>query len=87
VLPLRATDGSSLALIGPGALQTFAIVTGEEPSYGRAGRQIGAWQALRAQGVKGVQLAVGDDMTGEPIPKHAFASLARSDEHGQASFP
>jgi beta-glucosidase len=87
VLPLRATDGSSLALIGPGALQTFAIVTGQEQSYGRAGRQIGAWQALRAQGVKRVQLAVGDDMTGEPIPKQAFASLARSNEHGPASFP
>ncbi|HTD72139.1 MAG TPA: glycoside hydrolase family 3 C-terminal domain-containing protein [Steroidobacteraceae bacterium] len=87
VLPIRATDASSLALIGPGALQTFAIVTGQEQSYGQAERQIGAWQALRARGVKRVQVAVGDDMTGEPIPKQAFASLARSDEHGQASFP
>jgi beta-glucosidase len=85
VLPLRATDMASLALIGPGALQTFAVVNGQEQSYGRAGRQIGVWQALRAQGVKGVQLAVADDMTGEPIPKEAFARLARLGEHGQAS--
>ena len=87
VLPLRATDSSSLALIGPGALQTFAIVDGQEQSYGHAGRQIGAWQALRAQGLKGVQLAVADDMTGEPIPNQAFAALARTDEHGQANIP
>ncbi|HZE43703.1 MAG TPA: glycoside hydrolase family 3 C-terminal domain-containing protein [Steroidobacteraceae bacterium] len=85
VLPLRATDMASLALIGPGALQTFAVVNGQEQSYGRAGRQIGAWQALRAQGVKGVQLAVADDMTGEPIPKQAFARLARLGELGQAT--
>jgi beta-glucosidase len=88
VLPLRATDRSSLALIGPGALQTFAIVTGQEQSYGRADRQIGAWQALRAQGGgKGVQFAVADDMTGEPIPKQALVRLTRSSEHGQASVP
>jgi beta-glucosidase len=95
VLPLRAIDKSSLALIGPGALQTFAIVNGQEQSYGRAGRQIGAWQALRAQrsgkGVqrsgRGVQLAVADDMTGEPIPKQAFAHLTRAGEHGQAGVP
>jgi beta-glucosidase len=88
VLPLRATDMASLALIGPGALQTFAIVTGQEQSYGRAERQIGAWQALRAQGGgEGVQFAVADDMTGEPIPKQAFARLTRSSERGQASVP
>jgi beta-glucosidase len=88
VLPLRAADLSSLALIGPGALQTFAIVNGEEQSYGRAARQIGAWQALRAAGLgKGVNLAVADDMTGEPIPKRVLAPLMRSDEHGQASVP
>jgi hypothetical protein len=35
VLPLQRADLDSLALIGPGALQTFAIVTGMEQSYGR----------------------------------------------------
>ena len=85
VLPLRAADMASLALIGPGALQTFAIVDGQEQSYGRAGRQIGAWQALRDQGRgKGVQLAVADDMTGEAIPKEAFARLTRAGDHGSA---
>jgi beta-glucosidase len=88
VLPLRASDMASLALIGPGALQTFAIVNGQEQSYGRAERQIGAWQALRAQGGgEGVQFAVADDMTGEPIPKQTFARLTRSSERGQASVP
>ena len=88
VLPLRAADMASLALIGPGALQTFAIVDGQEQSYGRAARQVGAWQALRAQGGgKGVRLAVADDMTGEPIPKHTFARLTRSAEHGPVAGP
>ena len=88
VLPLRAADLASLALIGPGALQTFAIVDGQEQSYGRGGRQIGAWQALRAQGLgKGVQLAVADDMTGEPIPQQAFTRLTRSGEHGPQPVP
>ena len=85
ILPLGAGDLSSLALIGPGALQTFAIVVGDEQSYGRAVRQIGAWQALRSQGVRGVQAAVADDMTGEPIPADAFAHLARTDQPGQAT--
>jgi beta-glucosidase len=88
VLPLRTTDLSSLALIGPGALQTFAIVTGQEQSYGRAGRQIGAWEALRKQGRgKGMRLAVADDMTGEPIPHQSFARLVRSGEPGQHGVP
>jgi beta-glucosidase len=47
VLPLKRADLDSLALIGPGALQTFAIVTGMEQSYGRSVREVGAWQALR----------------------------------------
>ena len=88
VLPLRAADMASLALIGPGALQTFAIVDGQEQSYGLAGRQLGVWQALRSQGRgKGVQLAVADDMTGESIPKMAFARLTRSGEQGAPAIP
>src|SRR6202051_673163 len=49
VLPLHPADLASLVLIGPGALQTFAIVAGQEQSYGRAERQIGVWQALRTR--------------------------------------
>jgi len=74
VLPLRPADLASLAMIGPGALQTFAVVTGQEQSYGRAARQIGAWEVLRSRaGSEGVRLAVADDMTGAPIPKQTFA--------------
>lgn len=86
ILPLGAADLSSLALIGPGALQSFAMVAGDEQSYGRAARQIGAWQALRAQGARDVQVAVADDMTGEPIPTDAFARLTRVSQPGQAAL-
>jgi beta-glucosidase len=69
VLPLRSADLDSLALIGPGALQTFAIVTGAEQSYGRAERQVGAWHALKTlTKSNGLKVAVADDMTGVPIP-------------------
>jgi len=85
VLPLRPVDLASLVLIGPGALQTFAIVAGQEQSYGRAERQIGVWQALRTQtDGKGVRLAVADDMTGKPIPKQYFIHLTSTDAHSQA---
>ncbi len=78
ILPLTRADLNSLALIGPGAQQTFAIVTGEEQSYGRAAREIGAWQALRTMTQsKGLRLAVADDMTGVPVPPEAFAQLTR----------
>jgi beta-glucosidase len=78
ILPLARADLDSLALIGPGAQQTFAIVTGEEQSYGRATREVGAWQALRAMTQsKGLRLAVADDMTGAPIPPTAFEHLTR----------
>lgn len=77
-LPLKAADLDSLALIGPGAQQTFAIVSGEEQSFGRAERQAGVWHALRAQGLgAGLHLAIASDMTGVPIPAEAFSGLAR----------
>jgi beta-glucosidase len=80
VLPLKTADLASLALIGPGAQQTFAIVAGEEQSFGRAERQIGAYQALRSMGAgAGLRLAVADDMTGSAIPPQAFSGLARID--------
>jgi len=80
VLPLRFADLDSLALIGPGALQTFAIVTGEEQSFGRAERQVGVWHALRQMAPRAKpRLAIADDMTGVPIPASALARMKRSD--------
>jgi beta-glucosidase len=80
VLPLRSADLDSLALIGPGALQTFAIVTGQEQSYGRAQRQVGAWHALKTMTKSnGLKLAVADDMTGVPIPASALTDVMRID--------
>src|SRR6185436_19157215 len=80
VLPLRSADLDSLALIGPGALQTFAIVTGAEQSYGRAERQVGAWHALKTTTKSnGLEVAVADDMTGVPIPASALTDVARID--------
>jgi beta-glucosidase len=82
VLPLRSADLESLALVGPGALQTFAIVTGIEQSYGRAEREVGAWHALKTMtGGAGLKLAVADDMTGVPIPSNALTNLTRIDAH------
>ncbi len=86
VLPLRNADLDSLALIGPGAQQTFAIVTGEEQSYGRAEREIGAWQALKSMSAnhgKGLHLAIADDMTGVAIPKQFLKHLRRSGPQNQ----
>jgi beta-glucosidase len=78
VLPLKPEDLDSLALIGPGAQQTFAIVAGEEQSFGRAERQVGAYHALRTMTASpGLRLAVAADMTGAPIPKDAFSGLTR----------
>lgn len=86
VLPLAPADLDSLALIGPGAQQTFAIVAGEEQSFGRAERQVGAYHALRAlHPGAGIRLAVADDMTGVPIPPQAFSGLTRVD--GTARTP
>ena len=79
LLPFSRADLDSLALIGPGAQQTFAIVTGEEQSYGRADREIGALQALRTMMKgSGLKFAVADDMTGVPIPSTALSQLTRT---------
>ena len=80
VLPLARADLDSLALIGPGALQTFAIVTGQEQSYGRPEREVGAWQALRTlTKSEGLKLAVANDMTGVPVPSSALVDLRQLD--------
>jgi beta-glucosidase len=88
VLPLKPSEPRSLALIGPGALQTFAIVNGIEQSYGRAGREIGVWHALKSTtGGAGLKLAVADDMTGVAIPADAITHLTRSDAASAPAVP
>jgi len=88
VLPLRPPDLKSLALIGPGALQTFAIVNGIEQSYGRAERELGVWPALKSRrGSAGLKLAVADDMTGVPVPAGAIIHLERIDAASATTVP
>src|SRR5262249_190622 len=80
LLPLPHAHLDSLALIGPGALQTFAIVPGQEQSYGRAERQVGVRHALKTMTKSnGLKLAVADDMTGVPIPASALTDVTRID--------
>jgi beta-glucosidase len=69
VLPLKAGDLDSLAMIGPTALQVAAIGTFGERSPGLTERQVGPLEALRklAPGAK-VTFAVDDDMTGTTVP-------------------
>ena len=79
-----AADLDSLALIGPGALQTFAHVTGDEQSFGRAERQVGVWHALKEMAPRAkLKLAIADDMTGVPIPASALKEM-RSDSGATA---
>ena len=88
VLPLRLSDLKSLALIGPGAMQTFAIVNGIEQSFGRAEREVGVWPALKSMsGGTGLRFAVADDMTGTPVPAGAITYLTRSDGASTSPVP
>jgi beta-glucosidase len=88
ILPLHRRDLGSLALIGPGADQTFAVVTGSEQSYGRAQREVGVRQALRSM-FRGANptYAVADDFTGVPIPASSFARLMRLDSGSADPVP
>ena len=74
ILPLKAADLASLAMIGPGAGQTVAIGIAGERSLGFPERQVGPYQALKqfAPDAK-IVYAVDDDMTGVPIPSNALS--------------
>lgn len=74
ILPLKQSDLSSLAMIGPTAGQVAAIGTFGERSPGLTERQVGPLAALRrlAPGAN-VSFAVADDMTGTPIPAAALS--------------
>jgi len=88
ILPLKSSDLSSLAMIGPGAGQTVAIGTAGERSLGFPWRQIGPYQALKQFAPQAkVTYAVADDMTGAPIPASALshdgnAGLLRTNKDG-----
>ncbi len=76
-LPLPGADLSHLALIGPGAGQTIAVGQAGENAAGFVSRQTGTYQVLQ-QMLHGdpaahVSYAVGDDMTGTPVPASALS--------------
>ena len=88
ILPLKASDLASLAMIGPGAGQVVAIGTAGERSIGFPSRQLGPYEAMKkfAPGAK-ITLAVDDDMTGAPIPASVLShdvkpGLLRTDKSG-----
>src|SRR5215472_2824528 len=88
ILPLKALDLASLAMIGPGAGQVVAIGTAGERSIGFPWRQVGPYEAMKkfAPDAK-ITLAVDDDMTGAPIPASALShdrkpGLLRTDKSG-----
>lgn len=88
ILPLKAADLGSLAMIGPGAGQVVAIGTAGERSVGFPWRQVGPYDAMKkfAPDAK-ITLAVDDDMTGAPIPASALShdgqpGLLRTDKSG-----
>ncbi len=88
ILPLKASDLASLAMIGPGAGQVVAIGIAGERSLGFPWRQVGPYPALQkfAPDAK-ITYAVEDDMTGSPIPASALShdgqpGLLRTDKGG-----
>jgi beta-glucosidase len=88
ILPLKAADLASLAMIGPGAAQVVAIGTAGERSIGFPWRQVGPYDAMKklAPDAK-ITLAVADDMTGVPIPASALShdgkpGLLRTEKSG-----
>ena len=76
-LPLSGADLSNLALIGPGAGQTIAVGQAGENAAGIVSRQTGTYQvlqqALRHDPAAHFTYAVGDDMTGTPVPASALS--------------
>jgi beta-glucosidase len=88
ILPLKAGDLASLAMIGPGAGQVVAIGTAGERSIGFPWRQVGPYDAMKklAPDAK-ITFAVDNDMTGVPIPASAFShdgkpGLLRTEKSG-----
>ncbi len=88
ILPLKAADLSSLAMIGPGARQVVAIGIADERSIGFPWRQVGPLDAMKKLAPDSkITLAVDDDMTGAAIPASALShdgqpGLLRTDKSG-----
>ncbi len=69
LLPLKAADLDSVALIGPTAGQVDSIGINGERSVGLPWREVGPLAAMRKiSGNAHIQFAVADDMTGSTIP-------------------
>jgi beta-glucosidase len=77
-LPLSGADLGNLALVGPGAGQTIAVGQAGENASGIVSRQTGTYQVLQQmlRNIPGAHLtyAVGDDMTGTPVPASALSN-------------
>jgi beta-glucosidase len=74
VLPLKASDLSSVVLIGPTAQQVDSIGINGERSVGLPERQVGPLAAIKKiSGDSDIGFAVDDDMTGTPIPASALS--------------
>ena len=88
ILPLKAADLASLAMIGPGAGQVVAIGTAGERSIGFPWRQVGPNDAMKKFAPEAkIAFAVDDDMTGAPIPASALShdgkpGLLRTEKSG-----
>ena len=74
VLPLKAAELDSVALIGPTAGQVDSIGINGERSVGLPWRQIGPLAAMKkVSGDPNIQFAVDDDMTGTTVPASALS--------------
>jgi beta-glucosidase len=91
ILPLKAADLASLAMIGPGAGQVVSIGTSGERSVGMPERQIGPFEAMKktlgSSESANIRFAAEDDMTGTPIPEAILShdgqpGLLRTSESG-----
>jgi beta-glucosidase len=71
-LPLPPAALGSLALIGPGAAQVIGADAAGGNGAGIATRRPGTLQVLRQDPAAHLSFAVGDDMTGTPVPASAL---------------
>lgn len=73
-LPLSTSALANLAMIGPGAGQTIATNSGGEAAGGLLSQQPSALATLKATAKSAhVTYAVGDDLTGTPVPASALS--------------
>ena len=89
---LPVSSASSIAFIGPGAGQTIATNGLNEKAGGFPSEQVGTYQVMQSMlgGQAKYTYAVGDDMTGTPIPASVFSyngqpGLQRTDNNTQAN--